>query len=34
MQAQKFIVDAMLGRVARWLRIMGYDAIYSNKYED
>ncbi|MDT7861455.1 MAG: DUF5615 family PIN-like protein [Saccharolobus sp.] len=34
MLSQKFIVDAMLGRVARWLRIMGYDTLYSNKFED
>lgn len=24
----KFAVDSMLGKLARWLRILGYDAIY------
>jgi len=26
--APRLIVDAMLGRLARWLRLMGYDAAY------
>ena len=30
----KFIVDTMLGNVARWLRILGYDTLYNRKYED
>jgi uncharacterized protein with PIN domain len=30
----KFIVDAMLGKLAKWLRILGYDVLYSNKYSD
>ena len=30
----KFIVDTMLGDVARWLRIMGYDTRYSRGYSD
>ena len=28
----KFIVDFMLGRLARWLRILGYDTLYRNNY--
>ncbi|BCU70395.1 Mut7-C RNAse domain-containing protein [Stygiolobus caldivivus] len=34
MQSQKFVVDAMLGKLARWLRILGYDTAYSNSFED
>jgi len=30
----KFLVDEMLGDVARWLRILGYDASYVKKVED
>lgn len=30
----KFIVDGMLGRVARWLRILGHDVKYSNSLDD
>ena len=26
--APRLLVDAMLGRLARWLRLMGYDAVY------
>ena len=26
--AQRFVVDTMLGRLARWLRAMGYDTLY------
>jgi uncharacterized protein with PIN domain len=26
--APRFVVDAMLGRLARWLRAMGYDTLY------
>jgi uncharacterized protein with PIN domain len=26
--AERFIVDCMLGRLAKWLRILGYDTIY------
>jgi hypothetical protein len=25
----KFLVDRMLGRLAKWLRILGYDAVYA-----
>jgi uncharacterized protein with PIN domain len=31
---QRFIADVMVGRLARWLRILGYDVSYSNQYDD
>ncbi len=30
----KFIADAMLGKLVRWLRMLGQDVIYSPKFED
>ena len=30
----KFIVDTMLGKLAKWLRILGYDTIYNADYTD
>ncbi|MFX0031741.1 MAG: DUF5615 family PIN-like protein [Promethearchaeota archaeon] len=30
----KFLVDAMLGKLARFLRIFGYDTIYANDLEN
>jgi uncharacterized protein len=29
-----FVLDGMLGKLARWLRMMGYDAKYSNNMND
>jgi uncharacterized protein with PIN domain len=29
-----FIVDAMLGTLAKWLRMLGYDTLYSRSYND
>ena len=28
---KRFLADVMLGRLARWLRVLGYDTIYSRK---
>ena len=30
----RFIADVMLGRLAKWLRIAGFDVLYSNKFLD
>ena len=30
----KFIVDSMFGKLARFLRLFGYDALYSNDFDD
>ncbi len=30
----RFICDSMLGDVARWLRMLGYDTLYSRNYKD
>ena len=30
----KFIADGMLGKLTRWLRILGQDVEYSHKFED
>jgi uncharacterized protein len=30
----RFVADVMLGRLAKWLRIAGFDVLYSNKFAD
>jgi uncharacterized protein with PIN domain len=30
----KFAVDCMLGKLAKWLKILGFDVVYENKAED
>jgi uncharacterized protein with PIN domain len=34
MPPPRFVVDAMLGRLARWLRVLGYDAVYEPTLDD
>jgi uncharacterized protein len=33
-ETMKFIVDCMLGKLAKWLKILGFDTVYLNKAED
>ncbi len=30
----RFIADVMVGKLARWLRVLGFDVLYSNRYTD
>ena len=30
----RFIADSMLGRLVRWLRLLGYDTVYYPRIED
>jgi len=30
----RFVADAMLGRLAKWLRILGYDTLYESDWDD
>src|SRR5215813_12874556 len=34
MESTKFIADVMVGKLARWLRILGFDVRYNNRFED
>ena len=34
MENPRFVADVMLGRLAKWLRIAGFDALYSNRFTD
>ena len=34
MEALKFIADGMLGKLTRWLRMLGHNVKYSNKLDD
>jgi len=34
LEEPRFIVDSMLGNVARWLRMLGYDTLYNRAYKD
>lgn len=30
----KFVADSMLGRLAKWLRLIGYDTLYFSEISD
>ena len=32
--ATRFVADVMLGSLARWLRVIGFDTLYNNRFED
>jgi uncharacterized protein with PIN domain len=33
-ETPRFIADVMLGRLAKWLRLLGYDTLYSPEFDD
>jgi uncharacterized protein with PIN domain len=33
-QAPRFVADVMVGRLARWLRALGYDTLYHREWND
>src|SRR5262245_38313479 len=34
MEEIKFVADVMVGKLARWLRVLGLDVVYSNAFQD
>jgi uncharacterized protein with PIN domain len=34
MSMPKFVADVMVGKLARWLRILGLDVLYNNRLDD
>jgi uncharacterized protein with PIN domain len=34
MSETTFIADVMVGKLARWLRVLGFDVVYHNKLQD
>ena len=34
MEQPRFIVDVNVGRVAKWLRVLGYDALFPSEHGD
>ena len=33
-ESPRFVADVMLGRLAKWLRLAGFDVLYSNRFSD
>lgn len=34
MRVSRFVLDVHLGKLARYLRLLGFDTLYRNDYED
>ena len=34
LRAVRFVLDVNLGRLARWLRLLGFDAVYRHDFQD